>query len=242
MPEIAKAILRENGIESLHGQSVVLPIKTVFEAPLSIKWMQIEHSISMGAFSYAVSGYFFATKIGRYVSMGESIQIGRHNHPLNYMTTSPFFYTTTKLFDVGDNFESAEQYHAYRVRKDMPYDVKLEITDIGHDVWVGHGAFIKPGVKIGIGAVIAAHSVVVKDVPPFAIVAGNPATIKKYRIKEELIPAVLESQWWEYAPWDLGPLSIENPEKFLEEFDKKKDEMPKYTVPLYRPFDVTSVT
>lgn len=65
------------------------------------------------------------------------------------------------------------------------------VTYIGHDVYIGHGAFIRPGITIGHGAVVAANAVVVKDVPPYAVVAGNPAMVKKFRLPESLIPRML---------------------------------------------------
>ena len=67
---------------------------------------------------------------------------------------------------------------------------QLKLTNIGNDVYIGHAAFIRPGVTIGHGAIVAAHAVVVKDVPPYAIVAGNPAVVKKYRFAPEQIARV----------------------------------------------------
>ena len=68
---------------------------------------------------------------------------------------------------------------------------------IGNDVWIGHNAIILPSVSnIGDGAVIGAGSVVTKDVPPFAVVAGNPAKIILYRFSEEKIREIMKSPWW----------------------------------------------
>lgn len=76
-----------------------------------------------------------------------------------------------------------------------------------------------PGVEIGDGAVIAAHSVVTKSVPPYAIVAGNPATVKKYRFNKSVIKAIKESKWWEipqeYVLTHLAP-QVNDIEKFLQ--------------------------
>ena len=65
----------------------------------------------------------------------------------------------------------------------------LQQTTIGNDVYIGHGAYIRSGVTIGDGAIVGAHAVVVKDVPPYAVVAGNPATIKKFKVPLQLIGA-----------------------------------------------------
>ena len=69
---------------------------------------------------------------------------------------------------------------------------------IGNDVWIGYGATILSGVTIGDGAVVAAGSVVVKDVPPYAVVGGNPARVVKYRFSEGQIAALLEIRWWDW--------------------------------------------
>ncbi|ADU13932.1 hexapeptide repeat-containing transferase [Asticcacaulis excentricus] len=220
--------LKAHGVEQFWGNGINLPQHTVLEAPCSLKWMHIDHSLEMGAFSYAVSGYFFAARIGRYVSMGESIQLGRHNHPSDWSSTSPFFYLNTKLFDVGDSFEGADSYHSHKIRENLPYNVPLQTTHIDHDAWIGHGAYIRPGVRVGVGAIVAAYAVVVKDVPPFAVVAGNPAVVKKYRVPEELIPGLLATEWWNYAPWVLRDLSIEAPQKLIDEMMVRKQDLPKF--------------
>lgn len=70
---------------------------------------------------------------------------------------------------------------------------------IGNDVWIGSDAKIMSGVTIGDGAVIGANSLVTKDVPPYAIVGGNPAKVIKYRFDEETITKFLEIKWWNWG-------------------------------------------
>ena len=69
-------------------------------------------------------------------------------------------------------------------------------VEIGNDVWIGEGAFLVGGITIEDGAVILAHAVVTKDVPPYAIVGGVPARIIKYRYDEETIAFLLRVKWW----------------------------------------------
>ena len=71
--------------------------------------------------------------------------------------------------------------------------------EIGNDVWIGEAVFINDGITIGTGAVVGAHSVVTKDVPPYAIVAGAPARVLRYRFDDSTIQKLLDSKWWE---WD----------------------------------------
>jgi acetyltransferase-like isoleucine patch superfamily enzyme len=85
-----------------------------------------------------------------------------------------------------------------------------ETPTIGHDVWIGADVLILSGASIGDGAVVAARSVVTKPVPPYAIVAGNPARVVKYRFDEETIRDFLDLKWWdlpdEVILRDLVPL------------------------------------
>jgi len=70
---------------------------------------------------------------------------------------------------------------------------------IGNDVWVGRGAFLLDGITIGDGAIVGAMSVVAKDVPPYAVVVGNPAKIVHYRYSEDVIEKLLKIKWWDWS-------------------------------------------
>ena len=141
------------------------------------------HDIKIGEYSY---GSCFmpqriprGTEIGRYCSFAEGVIVFNGNHPLERKSTHPFFYNPVFKY----------------VDKDMVPRTKIKI---GNDVWVACNALIMPSVtKIGDGAVVGAGSVVTKDVPPFAVVAGNPAKIIKYRFSEEKIQQILKSPWWD---------------------------------------------
>lgn len=210
--------LKSRGVEVLPrgmrmGQ-VSLPQETRIEAPSGLKRTHYEHSLELGAFSYQVSGYCFAARIGRYCSIGEEVQIGRQNHPMHLVSTSPAFYLHGDLFDVGNGFAGAEEYATYAFEHKGP-PTRARETHIGNDVWIGHGAYIAPGVTIGDGAVVAAHSVVTKPVPAYAVVAGNPAVIKKYRLNPYFISPMLRCQWWRFAPWQLSHLDLGDPMGFI---------------------------
>lgn len=205
------------GVEVLrrgNGANVMLPVNTQIEAPSSLKWTEYEHSLRLGAFSYQVSGYCFAGRIGRFCSFGEQVQIGRQNHPMSWISTSPAFYLAGNFYDVGSNFNCADKFNDFSFTLSEP-PTRVKVTNIGNDVWIGHGAYVAAGVTISDGAVIAAHAVVTKDVPPYAVVAGNPAVIKKFRLPPTLISPMLRCKWWRFAPWQLTHLDITKPEKFI---------------------------
>jgi acetyltransferase-like isoleucine patch superfamily enzyme len=95
-------------------------------------------------------------------------------------------------------------------------------TTIGHDVWIGYGAYINGGVQIGSGAVIGANAAVFDDVPPYAIVMGNPATVVRYRFSQRTVERLLKIAWWfwpqndieDNIEWFYGPI-----DEFLARFD-----------------------
>ena len=145
--------------------------------------------------------------IGNFCAMALKItfELGlNHNH--NYKNVS-IFEPTWLSWKASSEFFSNNQSPA--------------IINIGNDVWIGRGCFLKSTnparpLVIGDGAVIASDSVVVKNVPPYAIVGGNPAKIIKYRFSEDIIEALLRIKWWN---WDIDKI-YENFKYFnrVEEF------------------------
>lgn len=94
-----------------------------------------------------------------------------------------------------------------------------EKITIGSDVWIGRNAVLLGNITIGHGAIIGAFAVVAKDVPPYAVVVGNPAQIKRYRFTEDQIQALLKIQWWEWSEDKIQKniQSLLNIERFIEE-------------------------
>ncbi len=122
-------------------------------------------------------------KIGKFCSVGVHVSIGMGKHPIEHFSTATIFYrkrNTLKIDLVDEDLDFKE----------------YEPVEIGHDVWIGARAMIMDGVNVGTGAVIAANSVVTKDVPPYAIVGGVPAKILRYRFEQNKIDYLLQSEWW----------------------------------------------
>lgn len=120
--------------------------------------------------------------IGNYCSFAVNVTLFPADHPLNIFTTHPIAYDT---YAGGAN---VQRYFS---------DMGVVSLKIGHGVWFGNNTIVLSGCKnIGNGAIIGAGSVVTHDVPPYAIVVGNPAKILRYRLSPEQIERVEASQWW----------------------------------------------
>lgn len=121
--------------------------------------------------------------IGKFVQIAHGVQFitSSANHQMDGFSTYPF-----AVF--GEPWSSS--YEASWPNKGD--------TVVGNDIWIGHESLIMPGVSIGDGAIIASRSVVTKTVPPYAIVAGNPAKVIRKRFDEEIILSLLEIKWWDW--------------------------------------------
>lgn len=128
--------------------------------------------------------------IGKFcmIASGVTFIMNGANHLTDAISTFPF-----AIF--GNGWENAMEGKNYPTKGD---------TVIGNDVWIGYNATIMAGVTIGDGAIIATNSTVVKDVPPYAIIGGNPAAVIKKRFSEEKIEQLLAMKWWD---WDIEKIT-----------------------------------
>lgn len=144
------------------------------------------YSSTLGRHSYTGMGtVVMCADIAAFCSISWHVSIGGADHDYSRMTQHSFLYN-----NVDDIRPSNEP---------VVYDRFSEKVAVGNDVWVAAGAVITRGVTIGDGAVIAANAVVTKDVPPYAIVAGSPAKIIKYRFTDDVISLLLELKWWSWS-------------------------------------------
>ncbi|NEP75192.1 MAG: CatB-related O-acetyltransferase [Okeania sp. SIO2G4] len=130
--------------------------------------------------------------IGRYCSIGRRVSIAAGQHPYHYLSTHPFSSSclSPKSSITKKELEKSVLPEGKNIKATVP------LTTIMHDVWIGDGAVIVKGVKIGVGAVVGANAVVTKDVPPYAIVAGVPSKILGFRFRNHIINELLASEWW----------------------------------------------
>jgi len=172
------------------GRPKVDPTATVTDCLLG-RWTRVGPWTQMmetrlGDYSYLMEQcqVIYAT-IGKFCSIASQVRINPPNHPI-WRASSHHFTYRSELYDLGENEEGLFQWR------------RNQWVVIGHDVWIGHGAIILPGTTVGTGAVIGAGSVVTKDVPPYTIVAGNPAKPIRRRVSEAVEASLMKIQWWHW--------------------------------------------
>jgi acetyltransferase-like isoleucine patch superfamily enzyme len=142
--------------------------------------------------------------IGKFCSIGSNVKIGVGSHPTHMVSTHPAFYANNKGFET---FADKMYYHE-----------EHEKIIIGNDVWIGSDVTILNNVKIGNGAIIALGSIVTKDIPDYAIVAGIPAKIVRFRFNEKDIAFLNEIKWW-----DFEMSFLKNNFKIIHDIEKLRD-------------------
>jgi acetyltransferase-like isoleucine patch superfamily enzyme len=155
------------------------------------------YSVEVGLYSYGCFDRWRVpprTRIGRYCSFAKSARILDANHPLESLSTHPYFYEAKWGVVEKDRIDAAW----------------LLIED---DVWIGHNAVITPGCKhIGRGAIIGTGAIVTRNVPPYAVMVGLPAKKLRDRFDPATIAALEASHWWEMSKAELKALAAKNPD------------------------------
>ncbi|MEP5731123.1 MAG: DapH/DapD/GlmU-related protein [Sulfitobacter sp.] len=149
-------------------------------------------------------------QIGKFANIAAFSRIGATDHPLHTAACHHFLYRSE---DYWDDASSDGVFFAHR---------KSRVAHIGHDVWIGAGAMIKPEVTLGHGSVVAAGAVVTKDVAPYTIVAGMPATFLRLRQPTDIADRLIALSWWDW-PHDALRGALEDfrslqAEAFLERY------------------------
>lgn len=141
----------------------------------------------LGDYSYFSRGCeAIYTTVGKFTSIAANVRINALVHPMERISQHNITYRPNEFF------VDAKIDKGFRARRQSMRVV------IGHDVWIGHGAIILPGVEIGHGAVVAAGAVVTKNVEPYAIVAGVPAKRIKWRFAKSIRTWIIKLAWWDW--------------------------------------------
>lgn len=165
----------------------------------------------MGDYSYIIhDSEAWASKIGKFVNIASHVRINATNHPTWRATQHHFTYRAGDYF-VGESNE--EEFFDWR---------RESTVTIGHDVWIGHGAILLPGVNVGNGAVVGAGAVVTKDVASYTIVGGVPAKPIGRRFSEGIAVRMNALSWWDWAHERLHEALADfralSAEQFLEKY------------------------
>ena len=194
-----------------------------FEQSIRNVYMDEEQSVvsvTLGDGSYLVRGMLEFGRpqchvlVGKYSSIANGIKfIAGRNHDSHRVSTYPF----------REAFEGVQGQNENNYPESNHYQIV-----IGNDVWIGAYVTILGGVKIGNGAVIGAGAVVAKDVPPYAVVVGNPAKVVKYRFDEATIDWLQKLRWWNWKPEKIKACwhEMEN----MEDFKAKYQHLPKLAI------------
>jgi acetyltransferase-like isoleucine patch superfamily enzyme len=146
------------------------------------------------------------SSVGSFTSISHDVKVGLMDHPSHFIGTSTLFFEMRR----GWAQEEAEHLR-----------INSQSVEIGSDVLISSNAMVRVGVKINHGAIVGAGAFVNEDVPAYAIVAGVPARIIRYRFDEQLIKRLLESKWWEMDDKSIRRAGhFDNPDQFLKELGK----------------------
>ncbi|MGQ0666814.1 MAG: CatB-related O-acetyltransferase [Nitrospiraceae bacterium] len=164
----------------------------------------------------AYFSYLADTLSGNYCTFGSRVSVGAFSHPTDSLTVHEVGYrNTTESY--GETMLAQDSKHYLEARA-----IK---TKIGNDVWVGDNSVIIKGIEIGNGAIVAAGSIVTKDVAPFSIVAGNPARTIRMRFPDDIINKIQAVRWWDLSMKELQGVSFQNIDlslKTLEELRSRR--------------------
>lgn len=173
---------------------------------------------SLGYGSYIGGGGMVSAEVGRFTSIGPNCRYinATHAYKAPFATTCPLFFSKSN----GNNPQGKTFATEQMIEEFKFYDKDRELVNkIGNDCWFGSDVTLIGGVEVHDGAVVLAHAVVTKDVPPYAIVGGVPAKVIGYRYDDETIQFLQKIKWWNNQPvWFEKNWRLLNDIEALKEF------------------------
>lgn len=175
--------------------------------------------LELGDFSYIdTNASINGLKVGKFCCLAKNLHMAIGEHPTSkFVSIYPSFFSNTNV--VTTPFVNKQKFKEFKyVNGDYHFE-------IGNDVWIGSNVLLIEGHKIGDGAIVAAGSVVTKDIPPYEIWGGNPARFIKKRFTDEQIEILLKLKWWD---WPIDKIkqnaeSFEDIELFIKNYNYLKE-------------------
>lgn len=193
------------------------------EAPCSMVAVRLKEPTVLGAYSFATgAGIYTGASIGRFTSIAPNVTMGLNEHPMGFLSSHPIAYGRGSAFAKDPYFKAMRQEHEFG---------EPARTTIGNDVWLGEGVFIRRGVTIGDGAIIAARAAVVNDVPPYHIVVGVPARTLRLRFDEKIVEKLFAARWWELDLRSCPPIDFSKVEEAVDIIGAYRESGPKLLTP-----------
>ena len=198
------------------GEPIVHPSAVLRNAKLG-RFTEIKERVAfsdseLGDYSYVErQAEVIYARIGKFCAIASNARINALEHPIERVSQHKITYRANEYF-LGAKLDGE-----FRERR------RGKLVEIGHDVWIGHGAIVKPGVRIGHGAVVAAGAIVTHDVPSYAIVTGIPAKFMRWRFEPKISERIISLAWWDWSHDKLAgvveDMRLLGAEAFLEKYD-----------------------
>ena len=192
------------------GAQSVLRAGTRYESPIVLK-SRVFINVGVVLGRYTVIGAHTLVQratIGSFCSIGEHCNLNNlASHPTDWLSTHPF-QANTKPFEFDADYAAVR-----KIKRSWTYGP----LTVGHDVWIGDEVSVLGGVTIGHGAIIGAKSFVNRNIPPYAIAAGVPARVKKFRFPEATIAKLLDLAWWDLRLADLAEVQFDQIDVAIEQ-------------------------
>lgn len=219
--ELKDEILKYVDEERLLEIKSLIPVKPKVE---SSKKKEVKQITECGKYSYGpLCNHWLVERVGAFCSFASGSDVVQ-NHPTDYISTHPFLFQSRDCNEVFD-----KDYNQYNDRKWFFEGVlpqgripKLKKITIGNDVWLGKNVIITNGANIGNGVIAAAGTVITNDIPDYAIVAGVPARVIRYRYSKEQINALNRIQWWNWSDDEIRERYMDfyiSIEEFIEKYN-----------------------
>lgn len=197
---------------------------TVIETPVKVIGGSIQCDF-IGAFSYfnKNASIRHVKSIGRFCAIGPNVQMGLPEHDIKSLSAHIVFadWDAEWTYPFTSYHEDNPYIKTIQSNQNLNYEKKKNRIEIGNDVWIGANSIIMRGVKIGDGAVVAAGSVVTKDVEPYTVVGGSPAKLIKLRFSNDTIARLQKIQWWRYGPDIMKNCDVTKVEETLSVIEQR---------------------